>query len=193
MASDQEREGRQPEFQIGKNRGTPRCFVQRVRKLLNLREMIFALVKESERSPSEIGVKIRKRLKTKDYAFARMRLVAKSVQQTEKELLEGLSWRDTRRSQLSPLRNSYNVILQGRKEKNKEILHKIISWVNSRPACLAAASGQRASWRMSWAAADAGMAAAFYCSKINRTGSTTEPEPDILPEESTMNFEGEMT
>jgi len=30
------------------------------------------------------------------------------------------------------------------------------------------------------------MAAAFYCSKINRTGSTTEPEPDILPEESTI-------
>jgi len=46
---------------------------------------------------------------------------------------------------------------------------------------------------MSRTAADAGMAAAFYCSKINRTGSTTEPELDILPEESTMNFEGEMT
>src|SRR5437773_2735514 len=57
-ASDQVREGRRPEFQIAKNRGTPGCFVQTVRKLLNLREMIFALVKESEKSPSEIGVKI---------------------------------------------------------------------------------------------------------------------------------------
>ncbi len=122
MANDQERERRRPEFQIGKDRGTPGCFVQRVRKLLNLREMIFALVKESERSPSEIGVRIRKWLKTKYYAFARMRLVAKSVQQTEKELLEGLSWRDTRRSQLSPLRNSYNAILQRKKQKSKENL-----------------------------------------------------------------------
>ena len=32
-----------------------------------------------------------------------------------------------------------------------------------------------------------------YCSKIKRTGSTMGPEPDMLPEESTTNLEGEMT
>jgi hypothetical protein len=32
-----------------------------------------------------------------------------------------------------------------------------------------------------------------YFSKIKRTGSTMGPEPDMLPAESTMNLEGEIT
>jgi len=46
---------------------------------------------------------------------------------------------------------------------------------------------------MSRTAADAGMAAAFYCLEDQQNRVNNGARADILPEESTMNFEGEMT